>query len=684
MRKISTKIILSIAFCVVISSIIVGTICVYTARNQVVPEAEGRMEAISKQYANEIDITYIKYQSIVEGLEQYILNTMDPGRAYDPAYMEEYMTEIRYYLLTISKTNDIASVYVYANPEEMKGIIATKVNGKSTVRINNKEEYTQYQNQDAKFDFFYQAQEKRKAAWLNPVTKEELGKEVITYYTPIYMSGKLQAVIGMDIAFDDIRSSIQELLVYETGYAFLLSDSYEFLVHDTLTIQDSMYSLDKQEIISAMDESPNGFVTTTDETGVESYLAFSTLANGVVVCVSAPVAEVTAGIDKIKDVIGLIIIITCMVCCIMAFGLGRSISNPIVKMIKDLDLMQKGNFTGKKYKRYIKKKNEIGKLARAIEVIQDSMKEVMGTIGEGSGEVNQSVVHLAGVMGNLTDQVANISSVSEQLSASMDGTMKTAENLSEMAKRMSEYVGTMEEKNQEGNVAIQEITARAGKLNEDSISSSTSTEQLIDVTKEKMEKAIRDTRQVEKINELTDAILNIADQTALLSLNASIEAARAGESGRGFSVVADEIRKLADSSEATAIEIQSITDAVNTSVQNLCECAGEVLKFLESGMRDTFKKLVETSEQYNGDAEHVQTILDEFSLVASKISTEINLIFHAFDDLKAATAEGADGTNEVARSAETLKTNTMSLNEQGTKLEKLSGTLQNAISKFTV
>ncbi len=256
--------------------------------------------------------------------------------------------------------------------------------------------------------------------------------------------------------------------------------------------------------------------------------------------------------------------------------------------------------------------------------------------------------------------------------------------MSEAATRMEDYVSVMEKKNLEGNAAIQDITVRAGRLNEESQASSRNTDLMIENTKKKLGLAIEESKQVEQIDKLTDAILNIAEQTNLLSLNASIEAARAGAAGRGFSVVADEIRKLADTSQQTAVQIQKIAGNVNKSVGNLCDCANDVLKFMDTGLRDTYKKLVETSEQYNGDAVHMKEILDEFFKIAGMISEEINLISSAFSDLKSATADGAAGTAQVAQNAETVMGNSFILKKQDEQLEKLARRLEESINRFQV
>lgn len=684
MRKISTKIIFSIAVCVVLTAVAIGGISIFSAKRELLPEAEEKMQALSKEYANEIDITYIKYENILDGMYQYIFNSFDSTKSYEAEYVEEYMTTIRYYMMNLAKQHDMKSVYAYFNPNLLEQCVGIWVKGLNTAKIDNKADYQRFLEQDPRFAFFYEAEAARKPVWLNPRTYEDMDAETITYAMPIYGSGKLQLVIGMDIPFDNIRNELSELEVYETGYAFLLSPNQEFLISPYFSQEDTLESVGYTALKDALDESPDGFIEMKNAEGKDCYVAYSTLSTGAVVAIVAPTREVTAGLDSMNRGIGIAMIIFILLAGVTAYLVGRDISRPIVAMVKDLSQMQDGNFTGRKHIKYGKKKNELGKLSKAIDVIQHSMKDVIGTIYEGNVEVGESVVKLGTVIEELTDQVSNISAVSQELASSMEVTAETADNLSAAADRMQDYVVTMGEKNQEGNDAIVNIAKRAGKLSDESRQSSSETDAIIENTKHRLSVAIEESKQVDQINKLTEAILNIAEQTNLLSLNASIEAARAGAAGRGFSVVADEIRKLADTSQQTAVQIQKIAGNVNKSVSNLCDCSNDVLHFMDTGVRDTYQKLVETSEQYKEDSVYIKTILDEFSKVAEMITNEIGLISTSFSDLKAATSEGAFGTSQVAESAELLMTNATSLKTQDEQLEKLARRLEDSINRFQV
>ena len=120
--------------------------------------------------------------------------------------------------------------------------------------------------------------------------------------------------------------------------------------------------------------------------------------------------------------------------------------------------------------------------------------------------------------------------------------------------------------------------------------------------KDKSDKAIEESKAVEKINELTGTIMSISSQTSLLALNASIEAARAGEAGKGFAVVATEIGNLANQTSQAVADINNIVQEVNVAVTNMSECLTETTVFLEETVLQEYNEFKDVSVQYHQDA----------------------------------------------------------------------------------
>ena len=462
------------------------------------------------------------------------------------------------------------------------------------------------------------------------------------------------------------------------------ADQY-FAVDSVYNINETLTSAGYTQIIDNLEnEIDSGVIRLNTNKGTASFIGYARMNNGYTVLMEAPVSEVNSATKTVLLYALVITLIICVFAIVTANILGRRISKPIRKVAEDLSLMQNGDFTGVKYKPYLKNRNETGILAKALDSVQMNMKDTVGLVGSSSKDISGAVGQLENVIGNLVDQVSNISAISEELAASMEETAATAENLSTSSNNMVVHIDKMNDKNREGMLAVQGISERANVLKVEAAKSFEETELLSKQSEGRLKAAIEESKQVEQIDQLTNAILNIADQTTLLSLNASIEAARAGESGKGFAVVADEIRKLAENCEETAIQIQKITMNVTDAVDNLCNNATEVLGFIESHVKETNRKLMDTSEQYNDDAQNMEDILQEFSLASQNISTEIGIIIKSFSDLKDATQEGAKGTTEVAMNAEYVSVNTGYVREEAERLKAISENLEHTMKQFKV
>jgi methyl-accepting chemotaxis protein len=200
--------------------------------------------------------------------------------------------------------------------------------------------------------------------------------------------------------------------------------------------------------------------------------------------------------------------------------------------------------------------------------------------------------------------------------------------------------------------------------------------------KEAMDAALEKIRDVERIKALSDAILQISSQTNLLALNASIESARAGEAGKGFSVVADEIRKLAENSKSTVTEIQTTINSVFEAVENLAGISKDTLNYIETKVVESYKESVNVGENYDKDASFVKALVVDLSNTSKDLFTSIKTVTEAINEISKASNEGAEGANNIAEKVLLIRNRADEVNDQSGNLKQSINKLESLVNKF--
>lgn len=330
----------------------------------------------------------------------------------------------------------------------------------------------------------------------------------------------------------------------------------------------------------------------------------------------------------------------------------------------------------------VKTSDEIGQMTIGINNFMEQLQALMQKLKVESENMRLSAETIMAKANQSDEDASSVSAAMEEMSASMQEMAATLDSIVTGIDRVSKEVVHVGQEVDNGVGLVDDIKQRAEKMHHNTIESKNTTNQILQDIRIELVGAVESSRSVEKIQDLTGQIMDIASQTNLLSLNASIEAARAGEAGRGFAVVADEIRSLADDSRDTASNIQQISELVIGAVGKLSANAEKMLEFVDEQVLKDYDGFAEIVEQYRSDAESVNSILRGIAENTNKINETMSEMNTGINDISIAVDESAKGIVEVAENAVSLAGEIRSIRMETEKNQEISISLSNEVKRF--
>lgn len=519
-------------------------------------------------------------------------------------------------------------------------------------------------------------------AWPSPVT----GRPTAVVAAPVVdnETGEVLAVFASPVELNKLGESI---IKSNSQRKTLVTDSSGLVISSEDKASILKLNLGKEkgtsEFFKGMKGSAGiGYLTLNGVKNIASYAKSE--KQDMYVITYMPVNSYLTKVSSLKT--GIIIVngICIVISVFMLFLLSISIIKPVKTAVEYLEIISDGDFSKAIPQKLMKSKDEIGILMRSMNKMQAAIRDIIETVAVESENLKNFVGIVNNNISELDSQIEDISATTEEMSAGMEETAASAEEMNASSNELGVVSESISEKSQKGSEAAIQIIKRAENLKENALKSQKSAKEISENVKSEIKASIEQSKAVDKINILTESILEITSQTNLLALNAAIEAARAGEAGKGFSVVANEIKKLAEDSQNAITEIQNVTKLVVSSVENLIQNSEKVLDFIDLSVIDDYKSMVDIGEQYYKDAEFVDTLVSGFNETAQELNDSIQSMIKIINEISSSNTESAQGTQNIAEKSSAVSQKSDEVIKVVTKTKEASEKLSGIISKFKI
>lgn len=549
-----------------------------------------------------------------------------------------------------------------------------------------------YRGQDVSEEIYFKDSfEEEITLYCEPANEE--GKNLLAISTPVFNRNdqKVGVLVGF-VNLEYITDALKEIKITENSYIFMLNSDGTLSAHpeeELVLKQNWTGDGSDQEAVLAMSETQKDAVSRmlkresgviTDDNYVYAYAPVN--SNGMSLCVVSPFAEAYAIIPKLISVISISVVVMLVLGIVLSLVLAGNITSPFKWVETQLTLLAKGQTKIEKKKVGFQKTREMSKLRESMYFLAGSLESMLSKMDQESGTM-MGIVDTISLLAEKCNEGANETSlVTDEMAASMEEISATTLEINHAANKTMDTIVQIADSAKMGSQFAKDSQKRAVETEKLATEGRKNTTGMIRDIRGMLVESIENSKNAEKIEELTVDILTIAGQTNLLALNASIEAARAGEAGKGFAVVAEEIRQLAERSRESANNIQAISQGVMSAVERLAEDSEKMLQFVDSVIIDDYDKFVGVTRQYCEDATHLEKMLNEFEQNAENLEGVMDHLRNGTGEIATAIESSTKEVVGVAQLAMSQLNNIEEINRKIGDNQRIANVLRAEVDKF--
>ena len=512
---------------------------------------------------------------------------------------------------------------------------------------------------------FYQAATEEKELFLSTKLNETQKKELMDGY----QENITQVEERMSQAIDNIKEN------HKLYAEFKHSGSGKTL--------EMMY----KEFVSNLNEWKNSYDINTSKGDINSHLIYFDASREQINAMTELLDEyakeesqsISGDIQTKVMIWSILILILIVLISIFAYYIIKYLKRSILGTTKDMGRLSENDLSFEPYQ--ISSKDELGGLCISVNEVIRSLRGILSLLSDTSSKLTDSSASMKINSDEITVSMNQIASTVGEIAGSASQQAEDAEqaasefgNLGEVIIKNTLSTKVLSDASNQLQIVSKEGLVTITELSKITVNSKKSFDLIFDTIRNTNESA-------SKIGTVSEAIASIAEQTNLLALNAAIEAARAGEAGKGFSVVAEEIRKLAEQSSQSTNSIHAILDVLQqqiTEANEQSDMVREVVDTQAESVKETeerYKVIVETLEDMNGEINSLES-------VSKEMEKSRNQVLDIITSLSAIAQENSASTEETSATTEEVLASMITINEAVEEIDHLSTQLNQVINRF--